>query len=59
MAEPITLLALFDDIEPASAGIEQLHSMGIADYDMNIISGVPFPGRVLGRPSAISHVSKI
>lgn len=59
MAEPMTLLALFDDIEPASVGIEKLHSMGIADYDMNVISGVPFPGRVLGRPSAVSHVAKI
>ncbi len=59
MAEPIMLLALFDDIDPASTGIKQLHEMGIADYDMNVISGVPFPGRVLGRPSAISHVSKI
>lgn len=59
MAKPITLLALFDDVDPASAGIEKLHSMGIADGDMNVISGVPFPGRVLGRPSAISQVSKI
>ncbi len=59
MAESVTLLALFDDIEPASTGIARLHEMGVADYDMNIISGVPFPGRVLGRPSAITHVSKI
>ncbi len=59
MAEPMMLVALFDDIEPASSGIKRLHEMGIADYDMNVISGIPFPGRVLGRPSAITHVSKI
>ncbi len=59
MAKPITLLALFDDIDPAAAGIAKLHSLGIADGDMNVISGVPFPGRVLGRPSALTQVSKI
>ncbi len=59
MAQPIMLLALFNDIDPASEGIKKLHQMGIADQDMNVISGVPFPGRVLGRPSAVTHVSKI
>ncbi len=59
MAKPIMLLALFDDVDPASAGIAKLHSLGVADGDMNVISGVPFPGRVLGRPSALTQVSKI
>lgn len=59
MSKPITLLALFDDVDPASAGIAKLHAMGIPDGDMNVISGMPFPGRVLGRPSAISQVSRI
>jgi ActD protein len=59
MADTITLLALFDDIEPATQGIDKLHDMGVADEQMNVISGVPIPGRVLGRPSAITNVSKI
>ena len=29
------------------------------DEDMNVISGLPFPGRVLGRPSASTQVPKI
>ena len=59
MAESITLLAVFDEIEPATHGIEKLHELGVQDRDMNVISGVPIPGRVLGRPSALTNVSRI
>lgn len=59
MAESVMLLALFDDIEPATNGIAKLHEMGVKDAEMNVISGIPFPGRVLGRPSAVTHVAKI
>jgi Alternative complex III, ActD subunit len=59
MAESTTLLAVFDEIEPASQAIEKLHELGVQDGDMNVISGVPIPGRVLGRPSARTNVSRI
>lgn len=59
MPEPVMLMATFPDIEPASSGIAKLHELGVRDTDMNIISGIPFPGRVLGRPSAVTNVSKI
>jgi hypothetical protein len=59
MANTITLLALFDDIEPATKGIDRLRELGVNDDQVNVISGVPIPGRVLGRPSAITNVSKI
>lgn len=59
MTDPITLLALFEDIEPATNAIDKLHDMGITDDEMNVISGVPIPGRILGRPSAITNVSRI
>jgi len=59
MAESTTLLAVFDEIEPATHGIEKLHELGVQDRDMNVISGVPIPGRVLGRPSALTNVSRI
>jgi hypothetical protein len=59
MAESTTLLAIFDEIEPATRGIERLHELGVQDADINVISGVPIPGRVLGRPSALTNVSRI
>jgi hypothetical protein len=59
MPDSVTLLALFEDVEPAANAIEKLHDLGVSNDDMNVISGVPFPGRVLGRPSAITNVSRI
>lgn len=59
MAESVTLLALFEEIGPAADGVEKLQSMGLDDDQMNVISGVPVPGRFVGRPGAITHVSKI
>jgi len=59
MSDSVTLLALFEDIEPATNAIDKLHSLGVTDDQMNVISGVPVPGRVLGRPSAITNVSRI
>ena len=59
MADTITLLALFDDIEPATKGIDKLRELGVTDDQVNVISGVPIPGRVLGRRSAMTNVSKI
>ena len=59
MTDSVTLLALFEDVDPAANAIEKLHDLGVGDGDMNVISGIPFPGHVLGRPSAITNVSKI
>jgi len=59
MADTVTLLALFDDVEQATKGIDQLHELGVSDDQVNVISGVPIPGRVLGRASAVTNVSKI
>ena len=59
MAEATTLLAMFEDIEPASEGIEKLQQMGVSDDDMNVISGIPVKNTILGRPSAITYVSRI
>lgn len=59
MSEAITLLAMFKDFEPASEGIEKLHELGLGDDDMNIISGIPVKNTILGRPSAITYVSRI
>ena len=59
MSEAITLLAMFKDFEPASEGIEKLHELGLGDDDMNVISGIPIKNTILGRPSAITYVSRI
>jgi len=54
-----TLLAVFDDIEPASNGIEKLHELGVKDDEMNVISGIPIRPAILDRPSAVTRVSRI
>ena len=59
MAESTTLLAVFHEIESTTHAIETLHELGVNDQDMNVISGIPIPGRVLGRPSALTNVSRI
>jgi hypothetical protein len=59
MAEPITLLAMFENFEPASEGIEKLQELGVQDNDMNVISGIPIKNTILGRPSATTYVARI
>ncbi len=59
MSDSTMLLAVFEDIEPATHAIDKLHELGVQDDQMNVISGIPFPGRVLGRPSALTNVSRI
>jgi Protein of unknown function (DUF3341) len=59
MAASKMLLAVFEDIEPASNGIEKLHELGVQDGDMNVISGIPVRPAILDRPSAITRVSTI
>jgi len=59
MAETMTLLAMFEDLEPAAEGVDKLQQLGVRDDDMNVISGIPVKNTILGRPPAISHVSRI
>ncbi len=59
MADSKMLLAVFEDIDPASTGIEKLHEMGVNDDDMSVISGIPVRPSILDRPSAITRVSVI
>jgi len=59
MSESITLLAMFEDIEPASDGIEKLQELGLDNDQMNVISGIPVKNTILGRPPAITYVSRI
>jgi hypothetical protein len=54
-----TLLALFEDIDPAAEAIDKLHEMGIGDARINVISGIPFTHKMLGRPHPWTNVSRI
>jgi hypothetical protein len=59
MPETTTLLAMFEDLEPAAEGIDKLQQLGVKDEDMNVISGIPIKHTILGRPPAITYVSRI
>ncbi len=54
-----TLLALFEDIDPAAEAIAKLHELGVADENINVISGVPIAHKMLGRPHPHTNVSKL
>lgn len=53
------LLAVFEDVDPASEAVEQLRQMGVPDDEMNVISGIPFPGAILGRPRQWTNVPRL
>lgn len=58
MAET-TLLALFEDIDPAANAIEKLHELGLTDDQISVISGVPVMERMLGRPPQWTNVGRL
>src|ERR1044071_662732 len=59
MAEATTLLAMFEDFEPASRGVEKLQELGVSDDDMDVCSSDLIKNTILGRPPAITYVSRI
>ena len=59
MSDSATFLAVFGDFEPASKGVDKLHELGVSDEQLNVISGIPVKAAILGRPSAITYVSRI
>jgi hypothetical protein len=59
MPETTTMLAMFEDVEPAAEGIDKLQQLGVNNSDMNVISGIPIKHTILGRPPAITYVSRI
>lgn len=54
-----TLLALFQDIDPAADAIEKLHEMGVTHDRMDVISGVPIAHKMLGRPHPWTNVGRL
>lgn len=55
----VSLLAVFDDIDPAADAVEKLHEAGIGDENINVISGVPVAHTMLGRPHPHTNVSRL
>ena len=58
MAENLTLVALFHEIDPAANGIGKLHEIGITNDNINVQSGIPLKGEILGRPNAKTNVPR-
>jgi hypothetical protein len=54
-----TLLALFEDVDPAAEAIDRLRKLGVPDDDINIISGIPVSEAMLGRPRQWSNVPRL
>ena len=59
MADNISLLAVFPDLEPAADAIDHLRSLGLSDDHMNVISGIPVTEAMLGRPSQWTNVPRL
>ena len=59
MAENISLLAVFPDLEPAANAIDKLRSLGVPDGQMNVISGIPVTEAMLGRPRQWTNVPRL
>jgi hypothetical protein len=58
MTENKTLLAIFEEVDPASEAIAELRRMGIGDDQTMVISGIPFGNCVLGRPPVRTSVPR-
>lgn len=59
MADTISLLAVFADIDPAAHAVEELRGLGLEDGDINVISGIPVTEAMLGRPRQWSNVPRL
>ena len=59
VSEAITLLALFEDIDPAAEAIDTLRELGIEEDQINCISGIPVLESMLGRPRQWTNVPRL
>lgn len=59
MADDVSLLAVFPDLEPAANAIDELRGMGLPDDQMNVISGIPVTEAMLGRPRQWTNVPRL
>src|SRR5512133_870473 len=61
MAEDNIHLALFkeDKIDHVAEALGKLHTLGITDRDISVISGVPYSDKILGRPMSWTRIPQI
>jgi hypothetical protein len=59
MAENLSLLAVFSDLDPAADAMDQLRALGVPEDHMNVISGIPLNEAMLGRKQQHSNVPKL
>jgi hypothetical protein len=59
MGEIKTFVAVFGDIDPAVEAMDQLREHGVKDDQMNVISGIPITGHILGRPHIWTNVPRL
>ncbi len=50
MDETVVLMALFRDITPVPDMLDRLRDHGVGEQNMVVLSGIPYPTRILGRP---------
>ena len=50
MNEQVTLMALFHEVTPVADVLDELRERQIDEHDITVISGIPYPPQVLGRP---------
>lgn len=50
MSNSTVLMALFKEVSPVPGMLDHLRRQGVSDDDMTVLSGVPYPARILGRP---------
>ncbi len=56
MSETMTYMAIFEEPGPAAEAIGKLRELGLEEDAVNVISGIPFSHRILGRPRPRTHV---
>jgi hypothetical protein len=49
---------LFTEVDLAVQALDELRSLGVAEKDMDVISGLPFSHHILGRSEQKSHVPR-
>lgn len=59
MADKITLVALFSDVDPAVRTLDKLRELGVDDKQMDVISGIPINPEILGRPKVQTFIPKL
>ena len=50
MVESTVMMGLFTDVVPVADALDKLREIGIGDHAISVVSGIPYPARVLGRP---------